>query len=138
MKNEGFSLIELIVVIAIMAVLVAVIAPRLNQYLNKSKQRIDETSMKEIEKVMQDNLGLAGVSVMEPDDSDLGVWIDILPGTAFYDSTAQDTGDLMAYSKAVAFGIGKVPHPKTRGMTKFQAKITKKADGSYLVEVQMV
>ena len=32
-KNEGFSLIELIIVIAIMAVLVAVIAPNLASYL---------------------------------------------------------------------------------------------------------
>ena len=37
MNNKGFSLIELIIVIAIMAILVAIIAPNLTKYLGKSK-----------------------------------------------------------------------------------------------------
>ena len=37
-NNKGFSLIELIIVIAIMAVLVAIIAPNLTKYLGKSKK----------------------------------------------------------------------------------------------------
>jgi prepilin-type N-terminal cleavage/methylation domain-containing protein len=41
MNNKGFSLIELIIVIAIMAVLVAVIAPNLTGYLSKSKKNTD-------------------------------------------------------------------------------------------------
>ncbi len=53
MKNEeGFSLIELIIVIAIMAVLVAVIAPNLASYLGTSKKRSDETNADEIGKVI--------------------------------------------------------------------------------------
>lgn len=53
MKNEeGFSLIELIIVIAIMAVLVAVIAPNLASYLGASKKRSDETNADEIGKVI--------------------------------------------------------------------------------------
>lgn len=39
--NKGFSLIELIIVIAIMAVLVAIIAPNLTRYLGKSKRNTD-------------------------------------------------------------------------------------------------
>ena len=50
--NKGFSLIELIIVIAIMAVLVAVIAPQLASYLGTSKKRSDETNANEIEKVI--------------------------------------------------------------------------------------
>ena len=46
-KNDGFSLIELIIVIAIMAVLVAVIAPNLASYLGTSKKRSDETNADE-------------------------------------------------------------------------------------------
>lgn len=41
MKNKGFSLIELIMVIAIMAILVGVIAPQLIIYLNKAKVSAD-------------------------------------------------------------------------------------------------
>ena len=40
-KNGGFSLIELIIVIAIMAVLVAIIAPNLTKYLGSSKKNTD-------------------------------------------------------------------------------------------------
>ncbi len=40
-KNGGFSLIELIIVIAIMAVLVAIIAPNLTKYLGQAKRNTD-------------------------------------------------------------------------------------------------
>ena len=40
-KDKGFSLIELIIVIAIMAVLVAIVAPNLTKYLGKSKRGTD-------------------------------------------------------------------------------------------------
>lgn len=47
-NNRGFSLIELIIVIAIMAVLVAVIAPNLTKYLGSSKKAVDERNLDEI------------------------------------------------------------------------------------------
>lgn len=50
MNNKGFSLIELIIVIAIMAVLVAIIAPNLTRYLGKSKSQTDKTNLDEIKK----------------------------------------------------------------------------------------
>lgn len=46
--NDGFSLVELIVVIAIMAVLVALIAPNLTKYLGKSKQTTDVKNTDEV------------------------------------------------------------------------------------------
>lgn len=48
MNNKGFSLIELIIVIAIMAVLVAIIAPNLTKYLGKSKKETDNTNKNEV------------------------------------------------------------------------------------------
>lgn len=50
MNNKGFSLIELIIVIAIMAILVAIIAPNLTKYLGKSKSQTDKTNLDEIKK----------------------------------------------------------------------------------------
>jgi type IV pilus assembly protein PilA len=41
LKNKGFSLIELIIVVAIMAVLVGVMAPQYAKYLEKTKKSID-------------------------------------------------------------------------------------------------
>lgn len=40
-NNKGFSLVELIIVIAIMAILVGVLAPQFVKYLNKSKTATD-------------------------------------------------------------------------------------------------
>jgi prepilin-type N-terminal cleavage/methylation domain-containing protein len=47
-KNKGFSLVELIVVIAIMAVLVAVLAPALLQYVERSCAQKDDSAMGEV------------------------------------------------------------------------------------------
>ncbi len=44
-NNKGFSLVELIVVIAIMAVLVGVLAPSLIKYVNNSKVSTDITNV---------------------------------------------------------------------------------------------
>jgi type IV pilus assembly protein PilA len=52
MNNKGFSLIELIIVIAIMAVLVAVIAPNLTGYIGKSKVNTDKSNADTIESAL--------------------------------------------------------------------------------------
>lgn len=44
MNNKGFSLVELIIVIAIMAVLVGVLAPQYLKYVNNSKVSADITN----------------------------------------------------------------------------------------------
>lgn len=41
MKNKGFSMVELIIVIAIMAVLAGFLAPMLVKYINKSRLSVD-------------------------------------------------------------------------------------------------
>jgi prepilin-type N-terminal cleavage/methylation domain-containing protein len=47
-ENKGFSLVELIVVIAIMAVLTAVLAPTLLQYVERSRAQKDDSAMGEV------------------------------------------------------------------------------------------
>lgn len=47
-ENKGFSLVELIVAIAIMAVLVAVLAPALLQYVERSRAQKDDSAMGEV------------------------------------------------------------------------------------------
>lgn len=47
-NNKGFSLVELIVVIAIMAVLVGVLAPQFIKYVNNSKVSTDVKNGQEI------------------------------------------------------------------------------------------
>ena len=52
-NNKGFSLIELIIVIAIMAVLVAIIAPNLTKYLGSSKTKTDQKNADELASQLQ-------------------------------------------------------------------------------------
>lgn len=47
-NNRGFSLVELIIVIAIMAVLIAVLAPQFLEYLEKSRLQKDESALEEV------------------------------------------------------------------------------------------
>lgn len=56
MNNKGFSLIELIIVIAIMAVLVAVIAPNLTSYIGNSKKKTDNSNADSIEGIINAQL----------------------------------------------------------------------------------
>lgn len=50
-KNKGFSLIELIIVVAVMAILVGVLAPAYTHYVKKSRVAKCETQREELEKV---------------------------------------------------------------------------------------
>ena len=47
-NNKGFSLVELIIVIAIMAVLMAVLAPQFLRYVERSRIQSDNTAIGEI------------------------------------------------------------------------------------------
>lgn len=52
-NNQGFSLVELIIVIAIMAILVAVIGPQLLKYVEKSKVEADQQTLDAIYKAVE-------------------------------------------------------------------------------------
>lgn len=47
-KNTGFSLVELIIVVAILAILVGLLAPQYVKYVEKSKKTADASNMQEI------------------------------------------------------------------------------------------
>lgn len=51
-KNEGFSLVELIIVIAIMAVLIATLAPLYISYVERTKKQSDLTAFSEAVEAM--------------------------------------------------------------------------------------
>ncbi len=53
MNNKGFSLVELIIVIAIMAVLIVVLAPQYLKYVEKSRNSTDVSNATEMVTAMQ-------------------------------------------------------------------------------------
>ena len=55
--NKGFSLVELIIVIAIMAILAGAIAPALIRYIDKSRRANDVSSAKTIKTAVETALG---------------------------------------------------------------------------------
>lgn len=56
-NNKGFSLVELIIVIAIMAILAGAIAPALIRYIDKSRKSNDVSSAKTIKTAVETALG---------------------------------------------------------------------------------
>ena len=53
MNNKGFSLVELIIVIAIMAILIVVLAPQYLKYVEKSRNSTDLQSATEFKNAME-------------------------------------------------------------------------------------
>ena len=88
MGNKGFSLVELIIVIAILAILVGVLAPQLLQYVERSRQA------KDIQAV--DTVHTAIVTAM------LDPAVDDAPASKNYTDLASLYGDTTASPKFVA------------------------------------
>ena len=55
-NNKGFSLVELIIVIAIMAVLIGVLAPQYLKYVEKSRVSSDKTVISDVKGAMLTSL----------------------------------------------------------------------------------
>lgn len=62
-NNQGFSLVELIIVIAIMAVLIGVLAPQFIKYVENSREQKDASALAEVENAIE--VALADEDVYE-------------------------------------------------------------------------
>jgi type IV pilus assembly protein PilA len=107
-NNKGFSLVELIVVVAIMAVLMGILVPTLVKNVEKSKIQKDESAIEEIRSQMQNSLADPKFSHIESvvtynDES--GKKIDIDGPTSCPPGTATDATEIKAYLAEVALNV---------------------------------
>ena len=89
-NNKGFSLVELIIVIAIMAILAGAIAPALIRYIDKSRKSNDVTSCKTIKTAVETALGNESVYEYLTTGGDY-CYIYVTPGKPTADDTAPST-----------------------------------------------
>lgn len=79
-NNKGFSLVELIIVIAIMAILAGALAPALIKYINKSRRSTDIQNA--------DTLRTSVQTAMSNPDA-----VDVIPNTGITTFTSADIND---------------------------------------------
>lgn len=82
MNNKGFSLVELIIVIAIMAILIGVLAPAYLRYVEKSRKSTDVDAIASVMNAME-------VIAIDPEYSQY-----IVDGTTITASFAATSGDM--------------------------------------------
>ncbi len=87
MNNKGFSLVELIIVIAIMAILIVVLAPQYLKYVEKSRVSSDQTTIVEFVNAMQ-------VLASDPDIT--------LDSAKSYKISGPDSNDMITVSSDLA------------------------------------
>ena len=88
-NNTGFSLVELIIVIAIMAILAGAIAPALIKYIDKSRKSNDVSSAKTIKTAIETALGTESVyeTLTNTTGTEAATIVTIVPGQATSDAT---------------------------------------------------
>lgn len=98
-NNKGFSLVELIIVIAIMALLAGVLAPALLRYVEEAKIRTDEDKAAELDNAVTIASGELGVH-----EEILGLTmpatLKFYPGTGF-DNSAGNIPTLKQYVEEI-------------------------------------
>lgn len=123
--NKGFSLVELIVVIAIMAILTGLVAPQVMKYVEQSRVAADDSNSEALKNATQISITaelaykdlvtqLAATGVTSRT-------IDINGGTDILSTSTLASG---AFKNELLSIIGKLPTVKANGKTGFRITIT--------------
>lgn len=124
-NNKGFSLVELIIVIAIMAILSGALAPQLMKYIEKSRVSTDTSNCDAIKSVV--NTTLASEDAYAEITENSTITISAAANIAYDGSTAFEA-DASKFKKEFESILGTKPTVKAKGKTKFVATITVDAE----------
>lgn len=103
-NNKGFSLVELIIVIAIMAVLVGVLAPTYLQYVEKSKKSNDVSTVDSVVNACE--IGAIDPEVMTDTTDRLVITISDSANMTIEAYKGQTENDTSAWKNAVVAAVG--------------------------------
>lgn len=133
MNNKGFSLVELIIVIAIMAILAAALAPQLMKYIEKSRVSTDASSCSSIESCV--NAALANEDAYKEiadkattttagagGKKDFEFWIKKSSSGTGPEFTGLDTG-CDEFKKELQASLSSIKDPKQTGMNYYKVTI---------------
>lgn len=144
-NNKGFSLVELIVVIAIMAVLVGIIAPQFVKYVQQARGSADKQNIQLLQSAA--NSVLADPTLAGLDDTKTNT-----ATGAKFTITYTKSSDTIAVTTDVggnfetlletalgndSKGLTKYPTPVDSTKTKFEITITGSKDAGYSAAVKM-
>ncbi len=128
--NKGFSLVELIIVIAIMAVLMAVLAPQLIKYVEKSRVQTDDTFMSELKHTVElacsDDVIYSGLSMT---DTNTVTWT-CADATGPIAVAMTNTDAAAAMTTAITTTIGSMAH-------KAASKTYQNATSAYVITISV-
>ena len=96
-NNKGFTLVELIIVVAITAVLSAVAAPQYIKYVERSRQGVDASTLEEIRHAVEVEVGVTGA----PSDANKTVVINAKTGKYVVSGSGASTFSGLAQVQAI-------------------------------------
>lgn len=134
MNNKGFSLVELIIVIAIMAILAAALAPQLIKYLEKSRESTDAQTCDTIKSSF--NAALTNEDAYKEVSNKKVTKIEI----TFSGDTATftPTGTSTALIAELKSSLAQIKAPKASGKSKYVIEWKVGASGTGATEITSV
>lgn len=89
-KQKGFTLMEMLIVVAIIAVLVAIAIPTFSKSLEKSRRAVDMATARDIMAVFAAQINDGTIEL--PDESST-IWVEVHKGTILYGKGTSDNSE---------------------------------------------